>query len=90
VDEIIFDAEHFFDGYKSDPAYALQCVQAADEAGLPVVTEVLDPRMVGVVSDYADALQIGARNMQNYISVLRDIKIHFCLAIKSARILELS
>ena len=33
--------------------------------GLPVITEVLDPRDVAVVSDVADALQIGARNMQN-------------------------
>ena len=33
VDEVIFDAEHFFDGYESDPAYALQCVQAAHRAG---------------------------------------------------------
>ncbi len=40
--------------------------EAADSVGLPVVTEVLDPRMVKVVADYADAIQIGARNMQNF------------------------
>ena len=33
VDEVIFDAEHFFDGYKADPDYALRCVKAADDAG---------------------------------------------------------
>lgn len=33
VDEVIFDAEHFFDGYKSDPAYTLQCASAAYGAG---------------------------------------------------------
>ncbi len=33
LDEAIFDAEHFFDGYKANPAYALQCVKAAYEAG---------------------------------------------------------
>ena len=32
-DEVMFDAEHFFDGYKSDPEYALKCVKAAHEAG---------------------------------------------------------
>ena len=31
--EAIFDAEHFFDGYKSDPDYALACIKAAHEAG---------------------------------------------------------
>jgi 2-isopropylmalate synthase len=32
-DEVMFDAEHFFDGYKSDPGFALACVKAAYEAG---------------------------------------------------------
>ena len=36
------------------------------ETGLPVVTEALDPRHVEMVAHYADMLQIGARNMQNY------------------------
>ena len=31
--EALFDAEHFFDGYKSDPTYALECLHAAHEAG---------------------------------------------------------
>jgi len=31
--EALFDAEHFFDGYKSNPEYALQCIQAAWDAG---------------------------------------------------------
>jgi len=31
--EVIFDAEHFFDGYKSDPSYAMASLQAAVEAG---------------------------------------------------------
>jgi 2-isopropylmalate synthase len=31
--EALFDAEHFFDGYKANPAYALDCLQAAVEAG---------------------------------------------------------
>jgi len=33
VDEVIFDAEHFFDGYKHNPEYALQALRAAHEAG---------------------------------------------------------
>ncbi|WP_299396783.1 citramalate synthase [Pelagibius sp.] len=32
-DEVMFDAEHFFDGYKANPAYALECLEAAHKAG---------------------------------------------------------
>ncbi len=40
--------------------------EAGDATGLPVVTEVLDPRHVDLVAKYADVLQVGARNMQNF------------------------
>jgi 3-deoxy-7-phosphoheptulonate synthase len=36
------------------------------ETGLPIVTEVMDTRQVELVAEYADVLQIGARNMQNF------------------------
>jgi len=36
------------------------------KTGLPVVTEVMDTRQIEVVSRYADMLQVGSRNMQNY------------------------
>jgi 3-deoxy-7-phosphoheptulonate synthase len=39
---------------------------AGDQAGLPVVTEVIDVRLVETVAQYADMLQIGSRSMQNY------------------------
>ena len=39
---------------------------AKEETGLPIITEVMDPRNVDLVSKYADILQIGARNMQNF------------------------
>jgi 3-deoxy-7-phosphoheptulonate synthase len=39
---------------------------AGDLVGLPIVTEVVDTRDVFLVGEYADMLQIGARNMQNY------------------------
>lgn len=45
--------------------------KAREETGLPIVTEVLDTRDVAWVSDYADVLQIGARNMQNF-SLLKE------------------
>ena len=33
VDEVMFDAEHFFDGFRANPDYALQCLKAAQEGG---------------------------------------------------------
>ncbi len=41
-------------------------VKAREETGLPIVTEVIDPRDVALVAEYADMLQIGTRNMQNF------------------------
>jgi 2-isopropylmalate synthase len=35
---VVYDAEHFFDGYRDDPAYALECVRAATGAGAGNVT----------------------------------------------------
>ena len=40
---------------------------AGDAVGLPVVTEVLDVRDAATVAEYADILQVGARNMQNFM-----------------------
>jgi 3-deoxy-7-phosphoheptulonate synthase len=40
--------------------------EAREETGLLVVTEVMEPELVPLVSTYADILQIGARSMQNY------------------------
>lgn len=40
--------------------------EAREATGLPIVTEVMEPALVPLVCDYADVLQIGARNMQNY------------------------
>ena len=41
--------------------------QASKETGMPVITEVMTPQDVELVSRYADILQVGTRNMQNFI-----------------------
>lgn len=46
--------------------------EARAETGLPIVTEVMDPRQVEAVAAVADLLQIGARNMQNF-SLLAEV-----------------
>ena len=45
---------------------------AGEKTGLPVVTEALDPRDVKLVEKYADVIQIGARNMQNF-NLLKEV-----------------
>jgi 3-deoxy-7-phosphoheptulonate synthase len=46
--------------------------QASEETGLPIVTEVMSEADVEIVAEYADMLQVGARNMQNF-SLLRKL-----------------
>lgn len=53
-----------FQGLKERGLKILQ--EAGRIAGLPVITEVTDPREIEKVHDYADILQIGSRNMQNF------------------------
>ncbi|PKO05488.1 MAG: 3-deoxy-7-phosphoheptulonate synthase [Chloroflexi bacterium HGW-Chloroflexi-3] len=40
--------------------------EAREKTGLPIVTEVMSPEQIPLICQYADVLQIGARNMQNY------------------------
>ncbi len=54
-----------FQGLKQEGLKMLAA--ARDATGLAVVTEVMAPEHVPVVAEYADVLQIGARNMQNYL-----------------------
>lgn len=59
-----------FQGLEKEGLEILQAV--GRETGLPVITEVTDTRAVELVADYADMLQIGARNMQNF-ALLKEI-----------------
>jgi len=54
-----------FQGLKEEGLRLL--AQARAETGLPIVTEVLDARHLDLVSTYTDILQVGSRNMQNYV-----------------------
>lgn len=55
---------------------------AREATGLPVVTEVLEPDQVEVVAEYADMLQIGARNMANFPLLRRVGKINKPVLLK--------
>jgi 3-deoxy-7-phosphoheptulonate synthase len=52
------------------------------ETGMPVVTEVLDPRHVERVAEHADMLQIGARNMQNFTLLEEVGRVHRPVLLK--------
>ncbi len=53
-----------FQGMEEDGLKLL--AEARDETGLPIVTEVVNPRDVDLVARYADVMQVGARNTQNF------------------------
>ncbi|KAB0666120.1 3-deoxy-7-phosphoheptulonate synthase [Oryzomonas japonica] len=61
---------HTFQGLREEGLKLLAV--AGRESGLPIVTEVMSPDSVGLVSEYADLLQVGARNMQNF-DLLREL-----------------
>jgi len=61
---------HDFQGLKLHGLEILAAVR--DETGLPIVTEVMDARDLDLVTHFADMLQIGSRNMQNY-TLLREV-----------------
>lgn len=53
-----------FQGLKGEGL--MMMVRASEKVGIPIVTEILDPRHVEMFENLADIMQIGARNMQNY------------------------
>jgi len=61
---------HTFQGMREEGLKLLAL--AGKESGLPIVTEVMSPDNVGLVAEYADLLQVGARNMQNF-DLLREV-----------------
>jgi len=56
--------------------------RARQETGLPVVTEVVNPADVDLVASFADMLQIGSRNMQNYALLTAVGKMHKPVVLK--------
>jgi len=61
---------HTFQGLREEGLKMLAI--AGKASGLPVVTEIMSPDNVGLVAEYADLLQVGARNMQNF-DLLREL-----------------
>jgi 3-deoxy-7-phosphoheptulonate synthase len=69
-----------FQGLKEEGLKILK--EVSEETGLKIVTEVMDTREVELVSRYADVLQIGTRNMQNF-ALLKEVgKLHKPVLLK--------
>lgn len=61
-----------FQGLEKDGLEIIKTV--GQEVGLPVVSEVTDPRKVELIAEYVDMLQIGTRNMQNFV-LLKEVAL---------------
>jgi 2-isopropylmalate synthase len=71
VDEVIFDAEHFFDGFKHNPEYASQCLVAAQEGGADCIV-LCDTNGGSLPGDIRKAIA----SLDGVISVLLGIHCH--------------
>lgn len=56
--------------------------EVGDKYGMPIVTEITDPRNVELVAKYSDMLQVGARNMQNFVLLTEVGKSHRPVLLK--------
>ncbi len=68
ADEVIFDAEHFFDGYRSDPEYALECLKAAEEGGADWIV-LCDTNGGRLPSEIRDALTAVKKAIQSPLGI---------------------
>jgi 3-deoxy-7-phosphoheptulonate synthase len=64
--------------------------EAREETGLPIVTELMDPRDVDAVVDFADVIQIGARNMQNFMLLSEVGRVNLPVLLKRSPSAEIS
>ena len=69
--EVIYDAEHFFDGYKNNPSYALKTVQAAMDGGADIIV-LCDTNGGSLPQEIADI----SREVMPYLSVPAGIHCH--------------
>jgi 2-isopropylmalate synthase len=61
--EVIYDAEHFFDGFKANPAYALATLKVAEEAGADTIV-LCDTNGGTVTADIGESFQIAAKHVE--------------------------
>ncbi|QJB57820.1 citramalate synthase [Pseudodesulfovibrio sp. zrk46] len=88
VDEVIFDAEHFFDGYKNNPEYALQVLKTAHEAGAARLTlcDTNGGMLPHQVSEYVQAVIDALPEAEFAIHTHNDSELAVANAIEAVRL----
>jgi 2-isopropylmalate synthase len=66
--EVIYDAEHFFDGFKADPAYALATLKAADEAGADTLV-LCDTNGGTLTADLRESFQVARGHVKKSMGI---------------------
>ncbi|MGA2984536.1 MAG: citramalate synthase [Terriglobia bacterium] len=66
--EVIYDAEHFFDGYKADPAYALETLQTAEEAGADILV-LCDTNGGTMTAEIRERFQAAAQQVKGPLGI---------------------
>ncbi|MFC1926858.1 3-deoxy-7-phosphoheptulonate synthase [Chloroflexota bacterium] len=69
-----------FQGLEEEGVEILSRVRA--DAGIPVITEVVDPQHIELLAKHADILQVGARNMQNFVLLKELSKVRHPIVLK--------
>ena len=87
---VFFDAEHFFDGYRDNPEYALSCLEAALDAGADLVNDIwglkYDERMASVIAGRGAACCLmHNRNTAAYSDFLMDFMEDMRECVETAR-----
>ena len=66
--EVIYDAEHFFDGYKADPVYALETLKAAEEAGADLLV-LCDTNGGTMPNDLCERFQSASKHVKTSLGI---------------------
>jgi 2-isopropylmalate synthase len=66
--EVIYDAEHFFDGYKANPPYAVETIKAAEEAGADIVV-LCDTNGGTLTADLHERFQAAAQHAKGPLGI---------------------
>ncbi|MGD1158528.1 MAG: citramalate synthase [Terriglobia bacterium] len=66
--EVIYDAEHFFDGFKADSAYALATLKAAEEAGADSIV-LCDTNGGTVTADIGERFQVASKHVKTPLGI---------------------
>ena len=66
--EVIYDAEHYFDGYRADAAYALETLKAAEEAGADLIV-LCDTNGGSLPTEISERFQAAARHVKTPLGI---------------------